>query len=91
MRGVGPPSRAWEARVIAVIRHPQRRKENNIYRYGASISIVNINFLTMFKVEFPCIIMRHYYIASKNIKTTWRSCAKNNAGNRPFPRRGGSA
>ena len=23
MRGVGPPSRAWEARVIAVIRHPQ--------------------------------------------------------------------
>ena len=22
MRGVGPPSRAWEARVIAVIRHP---------------------------------------------------------------------
>ena len=23
MRGVEPPSRAWEARVIAVIRHPQ--------------------------------------------------------------------
>ena len=67
MRGVGPPSRAWEARVIAVIRHPQSRKENNIYRYGKSISIVNINFLTMFKVEFPCIVMRRYYIASKNM------------------------
>ena len=24
MRGVGPPSRAWEARVIAVIRHPHK-------------------------------------------------------------------
>ena len=51
MRGVGPPSRAWEARVIAVIRHPQSRKENSIYRYGKSISIVNINFLTMLKSE----------------------------------------
>ena len=51
MRGVGPPSRAWEARVIAVIRHPQSRKENNIYRYGKSRSIVNINFLTMLKSE----------------------------------------
>ena len=51
MRGVEPPSRAWEARVIAVIRHPQSRKENSIYRYGKSISIVNINFLTMLKSE----------------------------------------
>ena len=27
MRGVGPPSRAWEARVIAVIRHPRMFKK----------------------------------------------------------------
>ena len=67
MRGVGPPSRAWEARVIAVIRHPQSRKENSIYRYGKSISVVNINFLTMLEVEFPYIVMRRYYIASKNM------------------------
>lgn len=67
MRGVGPPSRAWEARVIAVIRHPQSRKEDSIYRCGTSISIVNINFLTMLEVEFLYIVMRRYYIASKNM------------------------
>lgn len=52
MRGVGPPSRAWEARVIAVIRHPQNfQRISSIDMMRQDIKFNNFNKETIVAIK----------------------------------------